>query len=70
MKIAFCENRECARPFQINDYHPRDRVELTSGVIACPHCATLTTADAQTVFLTHALSRTEEEQFLAAHRTA
>lgn len=65
MKIHFCDNPACSRPYQINDYDLSDRQDLVSGVIACPHCGAETPGDTAMVFRTHALARDEELRLIA-----
>lgn len=65
MRIIRCASPTCGRPYQLNQFQFSDEVSLPwkRGEITCPHCGILTAGDADSVFLTHALSLAGEVEF-------
>jgi hypothetical protein len=62
--IKRCIDALCSLPFQVNRYDGLIDSVMSPGVIACPHCGTEQPGDSNAVFLTHALSAEEEEEFM------
>ncbi|HEV7929046.1 MAG TPA: hypothetical protein VGP12_02820 [Nitrosospira sp.] len=65
MQIIRCASSTCGRPFQLNQYQFSSEVSVPwkRGEIMCPHCGMLAVGDADSVFLTHALSQAQEAEF-------
>jgi hypothetical protein len=65
MPFSRCISPSCGRPFQLNQFQfsagaclPWER-----GEIICPHCGAVMVGEANSVFLTHALSPEQEMEF-------
>jgi hypothetical protein len=65
MPIKRCSNEKCFRPFQLNSYSLKAEVVWETGIITCPNCGHIMKGNDQFVFLTHALSKTQEARFHA-----
>lgn len=63
MKFMQCQSTGCGKPFQVNQFTTRVINCYELGVIKCPHCGNAVQGDADSVFLTHALSLAQEAQF-------
>lgn len=59
-----CSDHDCRRPFRVHRYDAALSLSTPAGVIRCPHCGHAIPADANSIFLTHALSASEEAVFL------
>lgn len=59
-----CALPACGRPFQVNRFNASLSRVTQAGKIICPHCGFQIYADRNFIFLTHALSPQEEEEFL------
>lgn len=64
-----CSAPGCDRPFQVNRFNGSSCNWTGAGTITCPHCGTSTEADADFIYLTHALSTEEEARYDAPDRT-
>lgn len=65
MRFQRCSNLDCLRPFQVNEFTGKDAGIDTPQEIICPHCGHKETLWTNSVFLVHALSAEEEEEFNA-----
>ena len=65
MQIRRCPSPICGRPFQLNQFDTRLKTSIERGKFTCPHCGFLFSSDINSVFLTHALSPSEEARFAA-----
>lgn len=63
MTILHCSSDECGKPFQVNEFTTRMPIPYPFGVIKCPHCGAAHDGNPTSLFLTHALSVQEEQQF-------
>lgn len=64
MQIKLCSSPICRRPFQVNEYTLRHVNTLNKGQIICPHCGYVLSGKSNSVFLTHALTESEEAQIM------
>jgi DNA-directed RNA polymerase subunit RPC12/RpoP len=65
-----CLGPECGRPFQLNQFSTKFSLSAERGRITCPHCGRASVGDANSIFLTHALSVAEEAEFNVNHPPA
>lgn len=63
MHYRCCPFPACGRPFQVNRFSANLCSLTEAGKIICPHCGTAIKADANTIYLTHALSNEEDKLF-------
>jgi hypothetical protein len=62
MYIKHCNNGDCGRPFQVNEFSA-NAVPATGGtplLITCPHCGLSCAGSEDYLYLTHPLSADEE----------
>lgn len=59
-----CTSEDCRRPFRVHRYDATLSLSTPPGVIRCPHCGHAIPADANSIFLTHALSCEEDRAFV------
>jgi glutaredoxin len=64
MRIDYCENNECRLPFQVNEFKTRFSLPFEYGKITCPHCGFASANEKSSVFLTHLLSRHQEQELM------
>jgi len=69
MEFKRCPSPICGRPFQINQFDTGFSIHTERGKLTCPHCGLLLSGEADSVFLTHALSVEEEALFNATYPT-
>jgi DNA-binding response OmpR family regulator len=60
-----CSHPPCRRPFQVNRFSGTTCDWVGAGKITCPHCGTGTAADADFIYLAHAMSTEEESRYVA-----
>lgn len=58
-----CAKKSCRRPYQVNEFGGRPEDLIAPGEVTCPHCGHKETRWSKSVFLTHALTPEEEEQY-------
>lgn len=61
MQIKICTTSACGRPFQINTFGPPVSTPCELGKITCPNCGATSMGDANSLYLSHALSAEQEE---------
>lgn len=70
MQTSRCGVAECGRPFQVNTFGPPVSTSYQLGVITCPNCGATSAGDADSLYLSHALSAEQEEQMAADPKSA
>jgi hypothetical protein len=68
MWIERCNNHQCRRPYQVNEFDRKtlDREAIGSPKgqeIVCPHCGHTEVLWSESIFVVHALSAEQEQDF-------
>lgn len=63
MNVRRCTALRCGRPYQVNKFSVNAPFAAYRGKITCPHCGAVELDDSDSIFLTHALSREEENSY-------
>jgi hypothetical protein len=62
-QVRRCPSSLCERPFQVNRFSTRLSPSMELGQMTCPHCGVLLDGENNSVFLTHALSASQEAEY-------
>jgi hypothetical protein len=63
MRVIRCTGLSCGRPFQVNKFGSECTALGERGKVICPHCNLVVTGEPEFLFITHALSASQEAEF-------